>query len=93
MRKNISISGQQFSFFLVPKPGLFSFPSPSLGTHLPGKPRLPLTGDGPKPGFGRRCVPKLGLGNEETPGLGNEETPINRENKFKCVSPKEKRIK
>jgi|GEM_PF-6893489 len=29
----------------------FSFPSPGLGTHLPGKPRLPVTGDGPKPGL------------------------------------------
>jgi len=44
---------------------LFSFPSPGLGTHLPGKPRLPVTGDGRSRGLGRRCVPKPGLGNEE----------------------------
>ncbi|GEM_PF-6679214 len=30
---------------------IFSFPSPGLGTHLPGKPRLPVTGDGPKQGL------------------------------------------
>ncbi len=29
----------------------FSFPSPSLGTHLPGKPQLPVTGDGTKQGL------------------------------------------
>ncbi len=45
-------SRPQAPAFLVPKPRLFSFPSPSLGTHLPGKPRLPVAGDGPKPGLG-----------------------------------------
>jgi len=36
----------QAVFYLI-----FSFPSPCLGTHLPVKPRLPVTGDGPKPGL------------------------------------------
>ncbi len=40
-----------FGFFSFPSFLVFSFPSPSLGTHLPGKPRLPVTGDGPKPGL------------------------------------------
>ncbi len=37
--------------FLVPKP-LFLVPKPLLGNALAGEaPRLPVTGDGPKPGL------------------------------------------
>ncbi len=55
-------------FFLV-----FSFPIPGLGTHLPGRfPGFPWRETTRSRGFGRRCVPKPGLGNEEKLQTGIE---------------------
>ncbi|GEM_PF-6099228 len=69
---------QQFSFcileeiffnirtFLVPKPLLGNAPAGEV-------PRLPVTGDGPKPGLRAQTHSQAGAWERGKPGLGNEE--------------------